>query len=107
MPQEGYMVCAKSVLWSASFRDAAMALIRIGDVGKPVTTSAGVHIIEYASNAPAGAVVLEGDLKDDVTELALRAKQYDVLEAFIQQWRSEYDIETHVELLSVPEVLQQ
>ena len=106
MPKEGYMVCATSVIWAFAFRDAAMALKHIGEVGKPVTTSAGVHILEYTSDAPSGAVALEGDLKNDVTALALRTKQYDVLEGFIQQWQADYEIETHAELLSVPDVLQ-
>ena len=105
MPQEGYMVCAESVLWSYTFRNAAMALTQIGEVGEPITTSAGVHIIEYTSDAPAGAVALEGELKDEITALALRAKQYNVLEAYILQWRDEYDIEINSELLCVPDIL--
>lgn len=106
MPQEGYMVCAESVLWSAAFRNAAMALTEIGSVGEPVTTSAGVHIIEYTSDVPAGAVALEGELKDEMAALALRAKQYAVLEECILQWRDEYKIEINTELMSVPEVLR-
>ena len=105
MPQEGYMVCAESVLWSYTFRNAAMSLTQIGEVGEPITTSAGVHIIEYTSDAPAGAVALEGELKDEITALALRAKQYNVLEAYILQWRDEYDIEINSELLCVPDIL--
>ena len=106
MPQEGYMVCAGSVLWAEAFRDAAMALQKVGDVGDPVTTSAGVHIIEYTSDAPAGAVALEGGLKEEMEALALRAKQYEVLKALILKWRDEYAIETNPALLSMPEVLQ-
>lgn len=103
MPQEGYMVCADSILWTTTFRDAAMALTKIGEVGEPITTTAGVHILEYTADAPAGAVALEGAMKEQVTALALRARQYEVLKGYLLQWREEYDIETHPELLSLPE----
>ena len=60
----GYLLHAGSVLWDATFLEAALALEHPGDVFEPVLTSAGVHIILYAGDEPAGPLALTQDKQD-------------------------------------------
>lgn len=106
MPDEGYMICAQSTLWSPDFRDGAMALAKPGDVSEPVHTAAGVHFFEYTSDAPAGAVALTGELEQAMTDEALLQKKYNALAGFVAQWRQEYQVFTDAALLDTPPCLQ-
>ena len=97
----GYLLHADSVLWDATFFEAALALEHPGDVSEPVITSAGVHIILYAGDEPAGPLALTQEQQDLLRQAALADKQTQALEALVSQHRSNYEIETHPEWLTV------
>lgn len=97
----GYLLHADSVLWNATFLEAALALEHPGDVSEPVITSAGVHIILYAGDEPAGPLALTQEQQDLMRQAALADKQTQALEALVSQHRSNYEIETHPEWLTV------
>ena len=82
-----------------------MALEHIGDVSEPFATSLGIHIVEYASDAKAGAVALTGEQREAVAEAALLAEKYELLQDRIKIWQKDYEIETHPELIALPEDL--
>ena len=105
IPDEGYLVCKDSILYAEEFRDRAMALEHIGDVSEPFATSLGIHIVEYASDAKAGAVALTGEQREAVAEAALLAEKYELLQDRIKIWQKDYEIETHPELIALPEDL--
>ena len=105
IPDEGYLVCKDSILYAEAFRDQAMALEHIGDVSEPFATSLGIHIVEYASDAKAGAVALTGEQREAVAEAALLAEKYELLQDRIKIWQKDYEIETHPELIALPEDL--
>ena len=98
----GYLLHADSVLWDAAFLEAALALQHPGDVSEPVFTSAGVHIILYAGDEPAGPVALTGELRELVYQAALADKQTQALDALVDRHRGDYEIETHPEWLTIP-----
>lgn len=106
MPETGYLVSADSVIWAKNFKTAALALQPIGAVSEPVCTNAGIHFIQYAADAPQGAVPLTGELFTTVKAAALLQRRYDILTGLVDTWREEYPITTQVGLLSVPECLK-
>ena len=96
----GYLLHADSQLWDEAFLSTALALEKPGDVSEPVVTSAGVHIILYAADEPAGPLALTDEQHDLLTQAALTDKQTRRLEELVSQWREAYDIETHPEWLT-------
>lgn len=105
IPEEGYLVCKDSILYAEEFRDRAMALEHIGDVSEPFATSLGIHIVEYAGDAKAGAVALTGEQREAVAEAALLAEKYQLLQDRLKIWQKDYEIETNPELIALPEDL--
>ena len=99
----GYLIHADSGLWDDGFLKAAMALEYPGDVSEPVVTSAGVHIILYAGDEPAGALALTQEQQALLEQEALADKQTRALEELVSQHRSDYEIETHLEWLTISE----
>ena len=97
----GYLIHADSELWDDSFLKAAMALEHPGDVSEPVVTSAGVHIILYAGDEPAGAFALTQEQQALLEQEALADKQTRALEELVSQHRGDYEIETHPEWLTI------
>ena len=91
----GYLIHANSVLWDDGFLKAAMALEHPGDVSEPVVTSAGVHIILYAGDEPAGAFALTQEQQALLEQEALADKQTRALEELVSRYRDDYEIETH------------
>ncbi|MGN0992312.1 MAG: peptidylprolyl isomerase [Candidatus Ventricola sp.] len=99
----GYLLHADSVLWDDGFLKAALALEHPGDVSEPVVTTAGVHIILYAGDEPAGPLALTKEQQELLKQAALADKQTRELEALVSQHRSDYEIETHPEWLTISE----
>lgn len=95
----GYPVHPDSKNWPAEFLHAATALEKPGDISEPVLTDLGVHILYYASDIPEGAHELTGEEQETLNTSALNYYQNQELEALMADWRNEYEIETHPELL--------
>jgi parvulin-like peptidyl-prolyl isomerase len=101
---DGYMVHKDSVVWDTDFRDGAMALAAIGDVSEPILTSFGVHIIQYASDAPSGPVPMTDAMRENIYQSLLSAAKDEAYLAVVENWRAETTVETFPELLVLPEV---
>lgn len=99
----GYLIHADSVLWDEGFLQAAMALEKPGDVSEPVVTRAGVHIILYAGDEPAGALALTQEQQALLEQEALADKQNKALEELVSRHRGDYEIATHPEELTISE----
>ena len=99
LPDGGYPIHADSKNWPEEFLSAAMALAKTGDISKPIYSDLGIHILYYASDIPAGEHALTADEQETLNTSALYYYQNQELEKLISQWRGEYEIETHPELL--------
>ena len=99
----GYLIHADSVLWDDGFLKAAMALEHPGDVSEPVVTTAGIHIILYAGDEPAGPFSLTQEQQELLEQEALAGKQTRALEELVSRYRGDYEIETHPEWLTISE----
>ena len=99
----GYLIHADSQLWDEGFLRAAMALEHPGDVSGPVVTAAGIHIILYAGDEPAGPLALTAEQQALLEQAALADKQTQALEELVSRHRGDYEIETHPEWLTIPE----
>ena len=99
----GYLIHADSVLWDDGFLKAAMALEHPGDVSEPVVTTAGIHIILYAGDEPAGPLALTQEQQELLEQEALADKQTRALEELVSRYRDDYENETHPEWLTISE----
>lgn len=95
----GYPVHPDSKNWPAEFLQAASALEKPGDISEPILTDLGVHILYYASDIPEGEHELTVEERETLNASALNYYQNQELEALMVDWRNEYEIETHPELL--------
>ena len=84
----GYYVSADSMLWPATFIDAAMGLENVGDCSAPVRTDEGVCILQYLGDVPEGAVPL-ADVREELAQETLDAAQYEAYAAQVQAWLEE------------------
>lgn len=90
-------VSERSVFCGDAFRDAAMALAKVGDYSGLVRTDGGICILYYAGDVPAGKVPFE-DVKDALLinyEAELKSSQYN---AAVVQWINEADIKYHTDV---------
>ena len=76
-----------------------MKLEQPGDISAPVYSETGVHILYYAGEAPAGEHVLTDDEREQLNASALQYYQNERLMELCAQWKDDYEIETHPELL--------
>lgn len=84
-PEAGSCVGAESTLNGDAFRDAAMALAKVGDVSEPVRTNGGLCILRYAGDVTPGAVPFE-EVAEELRsgyEDELKLSQYN---AAVVQW---------------------
>lgn len=91
--------------WPESFRRAAAALAQPGDLSAPVLTDAGIHIIRYMADIPSGAHVLTEEERKALEASVLRHKQEESLRVLLDEWLKDYPVETHPELLTLPDPL--
>ncbi|GHU68940.1 hypothetical protein FACS1894184_12020 [Clostridia bacterium] len=96
---EGYAVHAKSILYDDAFQQGAMALQKVGDVGEPILSSFGVHILEYTRDIPEGVVELTDTLKEDFRAELIVEKQNAAIDAQFDIWMKDYSVVIHPELL--------
>lgn len=95
----GYPFHPESKNWLEEFTAAASALQKPGDISGPVFTDLGIHILYYASDIPAGEHILNESEKETLKTSAMNYYQGLELEKLIEEWKQEYEIEIHPELL--------
>lgn len=95
----GYPVHPDSKNWPGEFLEAVGKLEKPGDTSGPVLTDMGIHILYYASDIPEGAHELTAEERSALNASALYYYQTLELEKQMEDWRNEYEIETHPELL--------
>ena len=76
-----------------------MKLEKPGDISGPVYSETGVHILCYAGEAPVGDHVLTEEEREQLNASALQYFRNEKLLELCAQWKDDYDIETHPELL--------
>ena len=97
--EDGYYVCATSTSYDPAIVEAALALTNVGSVStEPVRTSAGLHILYYSAEVPAGAVPLD-EVRDALEADVLETLQYDAYEQQLAQWIEETEVVYHREAL--------
>ena len=96
---DGYPFHPDSPNWPEQFANAASALEKPGDISEPVYTEQGIHILCYVGDVPAGDHVLTDDERKLLNVAAERYYQLNKLNELIDGWRTDYEIETHPELL--------
>ena len=84
----GYPVCAGDTNWVDAFTEAAMSLVKVGDVSAPFRTDYGIHIVKYVSDITEGAVPLS-EVKDTLSASLLTTKQDDLYTTTVEQWVTE------------------
>lgn len=95
----GYPVHPDSKNWPENFLSAAVGLEKPRDITEPVYTDMGIHILYYASDIPEGDHELTPDERETLNASAEYYYQNQELEKLIAEWRGDYEIETHPELL--------
>ena len=88
----GYAVHNESILWDPAFKNAAMALEKIGDVSEPVVGQYGVHILHYLRDIPGGAAELTEEMKEEFRATIMEEVQVETLNSTVDQWMNEADI---------------
>ena len=86
---KGYSVHNDSIMYDPAFKDAAMALEKIGDVSDPVVGQYGVHILQYLRDVPAGAVELTEEMKEEFRNTLLDELKDEAMNTMIEQWMAE------------------
>ena len=94
----GYYVWSGSQSWVEPFRDAAMAIEEIGGVSDPVLTNYGLHLIYYDRDLTSGPVDYDA-IRDDLKAEADEAKRAAVVEATVDGYMENAEIEYHLENL--------
>lgn len=97
---DGYLFHPDSTSWPEAFVAAASALKQPGDISKPVYSETGIHILFYAAEAPTGEHVLTDEERTQLNAATLQYYQNERLQELCDTWRTNYDIETHPELLT-------
>ena len=84
----GYSVHLDSQLYDPAFVAGAFApeMQKIGDIGKPIVSSFGVHILCYQSDVPGGAVELTDELKASLLEEMTTAQKSDAISSAFSDW---------------------
>lgn len=89
---EGYAVCAQSVYMVPEFVAGAFAeeLQKPGDVGQPVVSDYGVHILYYLKDLLAGALPMSAETADAIAAMLSSAKEQDFIAGGLKQFEIVY-----------------
>ena len=85
--------------WAGAFSRAVSALKKPGDITEPFVTELGIHIVLYQADFPSGVHELTEEERAALEASALEAKQMEILGDLLEEWREQYPVETHPELL--------
>ena len=90
-----------SISWSGTRRDTALQLKEIGDLAEPLLAEDGIYILYYASDMPGGEHELTDEEFEAVKQNAVYEAQLQRLNDLIEEWKPDYDIEIHAELINL------
>ena len=90
---------ADSEAWAEAFKQQVAALEKPGDITPPFVTNLGIHIVLYQADLASGAHELTAEESEALKTSALEAKQMKIIQSFLPEWREQYEIETHPEML--------
>ena len=85
--------------WAEAFKQAVSALKKPGEITEPFVTDLGIHIVLYQSDLPDGVHELTEEERAALQSSALENKQRETLHPFLDEWKTQYEIETHPEML--------
>ena len=85
--------------WAEAFKQAVSALKKPGEITEPFVTDLGIHIVLYQSDLPDGVHELTEEERAALQSSALEHKQRETLHPFLDEWKTQYEIETHPEML--------
>ena len=97
----GFQFHPNSKRWPEPFGEAIAAMEKPGDLSEPVASDDGVHIFCYMGDVPAGVHTMTDEERAALEQSALRAAQKKKLDELVQEWKADYEIETHPELIDV------
>lgn len=100
---EGYAVHAESSLWGNEMRDTAMALQKVGDVSEVLLLGDKPCVLCYRADVPEGVPPYDDETMQQLYTYAEQDLRISALDKQLEQWKADYDIETHPDLLEVPE----
>ncbi|MDR2656349.1 MAG: peptidylprolyl isomerase [Oscillospiraceae bacterium] len=91
----GYPVSETTTSFVAEFKDAAMALAKPGDISGLVETDYGYHILQYASDIPAGDIPTS-EVKDTLRAEILTTRKDELYNQAMQDWTNEANVKTYI-----------
>lgn len=93
---QGYAVYTNASLVQ-EFKDAALALDKVGDTTELVASSYGYHIIKFVSEPTVGPIAFE-TVKSTVSDNLLNSKKVELWNATVTEWREGMTVEIHTDL---------
>ena len=97
---EGYSISQASYGFVPEFVAAAFSVDAVGDIAEPIVSDYGVHIVQYASDTPAGPV----ELTDDLKAVIYQNLYTDKTNAVLNDWYASADIQYTGILRSVKQI---
>jgi parvulin-like peptidyl-prolyl isomerase len=98
--RDGYVVASESTSYAPEFTEGVFSLENVGDFTEPVASDFGYHIIKYVEALPEGAVPLD-EVKDEIKDNLLTAKQDELYSTQLTEWNDEMKIKIYNRRLSL------
>ena len=98
--RDGYIVASGSTSYAPEFTEGVFSLENAGDFTEPIATDFGYHIIKYVEALPEGAVPLD-EVKDEIKDNLLSAKQNELYSTQLNEWNDEMKIKIYENRLSL------
>ena len=98
-PRAGNCCSTRRAKTGPAFKQAVSALKKPGEITEPFVTDLGIHIVLYQSDLPDGVHELTEEERAALQSSALENKQRETLHPFLDEWKTQYEIETHPEML--------
>ena len=98
--RDGYIVASGSTSYTPEFTEGVFSLENVGDFTEPIATDFGYHIIKYVEALPEGAVPLD-EVKDEIKDNLLSAKQDELYSTQLTEWNDEMKIKIYENRLSL------
>lgn len=89
---QGYSVHSESILWDPAFTEGAFSMEKVGDISAPVVGSYGVHILYYLRDVPGGAVEMTPDIRSEIYDTLVSARENDIVTATLAEWKAAAEI---------------